>query len=159
MKTITLIKTLMSETSSIDSANLAINGTEGQAGLLDGLLIAAQEHGAIHEFWNDIYAEMQWSFKEYDHDENKMVAVEGNKAPSKIATYKSQSIKANKLNGKTLEGIASWTDLKALIKPVDSDFKVRQDAAWKLIKEALKEAEKKGNGSLLEELEGIANSL
>lgn len=147
----------------ITVAKNEIDGTETATGLMDELYGQMKAYdGTIHKFWNDVYEANGWSFREFDHVEDKMVTYEGSKAPAKVQTYKSQSrkayVKSHKAGDDKFQTMERWTDLKAYIAAEKSAFRVRQDAAFKALKELLKEAEKAGDGTLLETLEGLANN-
>jgi len=90
----------------------------------------------IHEFWNMVYEGKQWSYMVYDAELNKMIKVEGDKAPAKIQTYKSQSVKAYKeLGRQTFDELGSWSDLKECIKSEKSDTQLRVEEVCKILKE------------------------
>lgn len=114
---------------------------------------AVQSRGVtIHTVWNDLYEGAGWSYKEYDPSEDKMVTVEGDKAPKKIQTYKSQSKKAFK----TLDiaTLTTWAQIKDEIKAVPTEEQERINAVIK----ALKEQFKSGNIELLEYMEKTLNA-
>lgn len=156
METKSIIKGLIDANTAADHAKIQITGTDTTLGLLDHLLENIKAAENIHDFWADVYGENGWSFKVYDAAENRMISVEGAKAPAKIKTYKSQSIKAFKAVGG--DRLNRWSDIKAAIEAPKTDFKIRQENALKALKELLKAAEAKGDGTLLEKLESLANA-
>jgi len=156
METQNIIKGLIEANTVADNAKIQIAGTETALGLLDHLLENIKGAENIHAFWNDVYNDNGWSYKVYDADENRMISVEGAKAPAKIKTYKSQSIKAFKAVGGNR--LNRWSDVKAAIENPKTDFKVRQENVFKALKDLLKSAEAKGDGVLLEKLESLANA-
>lgn len=140
---------------------VAIEGhKKAQGGRMDALLeemqVAEQAGVNVHAFWELVYDAEGWAYKVFDPDENKMVAVEGDKAPAKVQTYKSQSIKGFKID-KSLLPFAAWSDLKEAIKPQKDEYDQRVANAFELIKEALKDEKGKGLAAMLESLESLAN--
>ena len=95
---------------------------------------AVQSRGVtVHTVWNDLYEGAGWSYKEYDPDEDKMITVEGDKAPAKIQTYKSQSKKAFKTLD--ISTLTTWAQIKDEIKSEKTDTQLRVEAVCKILKE------------------------
>tara|TARA_R100000152_G_scaffold4967_1_gene1778 strand:+ start:9896 stop:10378 length:483 start_codon:yes stop_codon:yes gene_type:complete len=112
----------------------------------------------IHEFWNMVYEGKQWSYMVYDAELNKMIKVEGDKAPAKIQTYKSQSVKAYKeLGRQAFDELASWSDLKDAIKAVPTEEQERINAVIKALKEKFKSGNNEDRVELLEYMEKTLN--
>jgi L-lactate utilization protein LutB len=106
---------------------------------MDKLLEAMQSEDNIHNFWNQVYQAKNWSFKVFDPEENKMVPVEGDKAPAKIQTYKSQSVKAYKtLKSEKFNELNTWSELKEAIKSEKTEVQVRIEEVYKELKERVK---------------------
>ena len=106
----------------------------------------------IHTVWNDLFEGAGWAYKEYDATEDKIITVEGDKAPKRIQTYKSQSKKAFKTLD--INTLTTWSQIKDEIKAVPTEEQERINAMIK----ALKEEIKSGNMALLEEMEKTLNA-
>tara|TARA_Y100000361_G_scaffold153551_1_gene175669 strand:+ start:2099 stop:2545 length:447 start_codon:yes stop_codon:yes gene_type:complete len=118
---------------------------------MDKLLEAIQSEDNIHNFWNQVYQAKNWSFKVFDPEENKMVPVEGDKAPAKIQTYKSQSVKAYKtLKSEKFNELNTWSELKEAIKSEKTETQIRLEEVYKALKERVKD----GDQEILEFFEG-----
>jgi hypothetical protein len=114
---------------------------------------AVQSRGVtVHTVWNDLFAGAGWAYKEYDATEDKMITVEGDKAPKRIQTYKSQSKKAFKTLD--INTLTTWSQIKDEIKAVPTEEQERISAVIK----ALKEQFKSGNIELLEYMEKTLNA-
>ena len=117
-----------------------INHAGDRAKALDDLAVylakAVQSRGVtVHTVWNDLYEGAGWSYKEYDATEDKMVTVEGDKAPQKIQTYKSQSKKAFKTLD--ISTLTTWAQIKDEIKAVPTEEQERINAVINALKEQL----------------------
>lgn len=111
-------------------------------GKMDSLLHAMQKEDNIHNFWNQVYQAKNWSFKVFDPEENKMVPVEGDKAPAKIQTYKSQSVKAFKvLKAEKFNELVTWSELKEAIKSEKTETQIRMEEIYKALKERVKDGD------------------
>ena len=123
-------------------------------GKMDQLLYAMQKVDNIHNFWNQVYQAKNWSFKVFDPEENKMVPVEGDKAPSKIQTYKSQSVKAYKtLKSEKFNELNTWSELKEAIKSEKTETQIRMEEVYKALKERVKD----GDAEILGMVEELFN--
>ena len=118
------------------------------AGKMDTMLEAfvSYENDGIKliDTWSEIYETEGWAYKEYDVDTGEVIPVEGSKAPSKVSTYKSQMFKAFKLNNKSLTGLRDWSDLKELIKKVDTQLEIDAKSAMTELQKVVKVAVKAG---------------
>ena len=123
-------------------------------GKMDQLLYAMQKVDNIHNFWNQVYQAKNWSFKVFDPEENKMVPVEGDKAPAKIQTYKSQSVKAYKtLKSEKFNELNTWSELKEAIKSEKTETQIRMEEVYKALKERVKD----GDAEILGMVEELFN--
>ena len=100
----------------------------------------------VHAAWRGIYDLMGWAYKIYDANLDSDIAVEGDKAPAKIATYKSESKAAFMHSGKeageyTIKGHDTWQDMKKSYKKVDDmvDLKTAVKNLFKVLRSLKKD--------------------
>jgi hypothetical protein len=84
---------------------------------------------------------MGWAYMIHDANLDSDVAVEGDKAPAKIATYKSESkaafMHSGKENGEyTIKGHDTWQDMKKSYKKADDmvDLKTAMKNLFKVLR-------------------------
>jgi hypothetical protein len=95
----------------------------------------------VHSAWRGIYDLMGWAYMIHDANLDSDVAVEGDKAPAKIATYKSESkaafMHSGKENGEyTIKGHDTWQDMKKSYKKADDmvDLKTAMKNLFKVLR-------------------------
>ena len=100
----------------------------------------------VHEAWKGVYDLMGWGYMIYDANLDAPIAVEGDKAPAKIATYKSESkaafMHSGKENGEyTIKGHDTWQDMKKSYKKADDmvDLKTAVKNLFKVIRSLKKD--------------------
>lgn len=155
----TVKTTEIEQTSPIDAVHAVLlqgDAVEALAtetsGKMDAMLQAfvREEHLSFRliDTWDSVYNANFWAYNDIDPDTGKATPIAGGKAPSKVATYKSQMLKAFIANNRTLVGIKDWAELKELIKKQDTQLEIDAKAAMTELQKVVKVAVKAGKINL-----------
>lgn len=99
---------------------IAADGTKvsGLASLLAALQGAELEGDNVNAVKRAVFASNGWTYKEYDATADKMLTVEGEKAPANVSTAYSEAKRAY-IMFETLQSFASWEEMRKRCKPLD----------------------------------------
>ena len=123
----------------INAANQRENAdyakTTGLANLLAALIGAESAGDNVNTVKRQVFATNGWSYKEYDAGQDKMITVDGGKAPANVSTAYSEAKRAYIQFG-TLANFGSWEEMRKRCKPIDplNDIKNTQKAILKSLK-------------------------
>ena len=74
----------------------------------------------VHTAFDKLYDLNGWAYKKQDADEGKRIVIDGDPAPKKISTYKSEAKRAYTHNKRyKLKGFQTWQELKDSYKKPD----------------------------------------
>jgi hypothetical protein len=74
----------------------------------------------VHTAFDKLYDLNGWAYKMQDADEGKQITIDGDPAPKKIATYKSEAKRAYTYEKRyTIKGFQTWQELKDSYKQPD----------------------------------------
>tara|TARA_R100001163_G_scaffold58925_1_gene47423 strand:- start:96 stop:662 length:567 start_codon:yes stop_codon:yes gene_type:complete len=74
----------------------------------------------VHTAFDKLYDLNGWAYKMQDADEGKQITIDGDPAPKKISTYKSEAKRAYTHNKRyKLKGFQTWQELKSSYKKPD----------------------------------------
>jgi hypothetical protein len=114
--------------------------TNAKASMLEQLQAAENEAITLPIVKAEVYDAEGWTYKVYDADLDKMVTIEGEKAPATVSTAFSEAKRA-KVKGFAFADFATWEDMKKACKEDDD-----QAGAKETFREIVKTAKKLDKG-------------